>query len=106
MPKDKFVASLRHVLKQLEPLNGTLLIPSESDGDLAIDFDDIKQRLSSIYLEIQQDKNAQPSIKRVKEEGNEGGAEISRFCVLLEEQGQVRAGKVIVKTNQQSPLSS
>ena len=25
---------------------------------------------------------------------------------LLEEQGQVRAGKVIVKTNQQSPLSS
>ena len=83
MPKidpNKFVTSLRHVLKQLEPLHGTLLLPSESDGDLAIDFDDIKQRLSSIYLEIQQDKNAQPTInKRVKEEGNKGGAEISRF---------------------------
>ena len=79
MPKDKFMTSLRHVLKQLEPLHGTLLLPSESDGDLAIDFDDIKQRLSSIYLEIQQDKNDQPTIKRAKEEGNKGGAEISRF---------------------------
>ena len=67
MPKDKFMTSLRHVLKQLEPLHGTLLLPSESDGDLAIDFDDIKQRLSSIYLEIQQDKN-QPTIKRAAEE--------------------------------------
>ena len=76
MPKDKFMTSLRHVLKQLEPLHGTLLLPSESDGDLAIDFDDIKQRLSSIYLEIQND---QPTIKRAKEEGNKGGAEISSF---------------------------
>ena len=73
---NKSVTSLRHVLKQLEPLHGTLLLPSESDGDLAIDFDDIKQRLSSIYLEIQ---NAQRTIKRAKEEGNKGGAEISRF---------------------------
>ena len=79
MPKDKFMTSLRHVLKQLEPLHGTLLVPSGSDSERAIDFDDIKQRLSSIYLEIQQDKNAQPTIKRVKEERNKDGAEISRF---------------------------
>ena len=83
MPKIDFVSSLRHVLKQLEPLHGTLLLPSESDGERALDFDDIKQRLSAIHLHIQQDKNTQPNIKRVKEEGNQGGAEISRFFVII-----------------------
>ena len=52
--------SLTHVLGQLEPLTGTILLPSAKNAEHTIDFDDIKKRLTSVELHLtKQSKPAQ-----------------------------------------------